>query len=763
MFSVGRLGFLFGLGLLAFGAMLLGESATQTPDYKRDVLPVLQTYCGACHDSKNPPGAINPLIYRTETDVRDANKEIERVIIALKAGTMPPTNAKQPTRAERNRMIEGLETILSGDCKIPDPGRVTLRRLNRTEYANTIRDLVGIEFKETEDFPSDDVGYGFDNIGDVLTVSPLLLEKYLQAAEKIAERAIIAGGPQATAYEGEGLLAEKGRNITELGSVLFVNGEVYVVHPVEIGGSYRLKVRACGNQAGPDACKMVILVDGKPAQSFDVPQKPDKPTDFEIPVSLERGSHRIAVAFTNDYYNANDPNPANRDRNLIVLSIELTGPTGVIDPSRLPETHRRIIPSRPPVGEEMNFGRRYLSEFASKAFRRPVTSEETERVMQVFKLGQKNKEPFERCMQLGVQAILTSPHFLFRVESDLGKPRDLTGYEMASRLSYFLWSSMPDAELLTLAAKNQLQDAKVLEAQVRRMVADKRAQAFVNGFGAQWLLLPKFSNFNPDRKLFNQFDGAIKSAMRREALMLFDYVTRENRPTTDFLDCDYTFVNDKLAYYYDIPDVNGSEFRLVKVDKTRRGGVVTLGSTLCLTSNPTRTSPTKRGKYVLEQILGSAPPPPPPGADQLKEKAKGSAPRSIREQLAEHRKSPDCASCHDQLDPIGFGLENYSAIGQWRYNDEAGEVDSSGILSDGTKFSGPGELKAILLAKKPDFIRSFAEKLLTYALGRGLTLADKCSVDDIVKASGANQDKMHSLLVGVVLTDAFRKQGVTRK
>lgn len=745
------------------GATMPGGAQAKPPDYAKKILPLMKSYCASCHDTKTPPAGVNPIQYRNSNEVLKASNEFERVLRALKAGTMPPVSAKQPTASERKKLIEDLEILLSGDCKLPDPGRVTIRRLNRAEYANTIRDLVGVDFKETEDFPSDDVGYGFDNIGDVLTVSPLLLEKYMQAAEKIAERAIMVGGPKPTLYEGEDLLADKGRTFTEIGSGLFTNSEVFVNHPIDLAGDYRLKVRACGNQAGPEACKMQILVDGKVHQTFDVPQKPDKPTDFEFPLLLEAGRHRIAAAFTNDFYNPNDPNPANRDRNLIVVSIEITGPVGTVDYARMPESHRRIIPAKPAGEDELNTARKYLTSFATRAFRRPATSEEVERVLQLFKLGQKNKESFERCMQLGVQAILTSPNFLFRAESDFGKPRDLTSYEVASRLSYFLWSSMPDEELFALAAKNQLQNDKILEAQVKRMIADPKSQAFVRGFGAQWLLLPKFANFAPDRKLFPAFDSSIKNAMRTEALMLFGYVLQENRSALELLDCDYTFVNDKLAFYYDIPGVTGAEFRRVTVDRKQRGGVITLGSTLALTSNPNRTSPTKRGKYVLEQILGTPPPPPPPGADQLQENVKGAIPLSIRQKLAEHRKNPDCASCHDQLDPLGFGLENYNAIGQWRYSDDGGDIDSSGVLTDGTKFSGPSELKGILVARKQLFFQSFAEKLLTYALGRGLNLSDNCSVEEVTKMSNLNESKLHSMLTAVVLTDAFRKQGTLKK
>jgi len=751
------------VGLFVLSASLSATgNVTQkpAPDFEKEVRPVLQNLCASCHTGPNAPAGINPTQYRSMAEVQKASKEFERMLVALKAGTMPPPGSKQPTANERKKLIADLEAVLSGDCKLPNPGRVTIRRLNRTEYANTIRDLVGIEFKRTDDFPSDDVGYGFDNIGDVLSISPLLLEKYLLAAEQIAEEAIVSGGLKPKRYEGSELQATEGRSFSSTGdSVLFTAGAVYVDHTFTVGGNYRLKVQAYGQQAGPDPARMVIAVDGKAQPAFDVPQKADKPGEFEIPITVAAGKRRIQVSFINDFYNPNDPNPQNRDRNLVVGFIDISGTSGSLDYAALPESHRRIIPAPAAKGQEMATARTQITAFASRAFRRPATPEEIERIMAVVKMGLDNKETYERCVQLGVMATLTSPHFLFRVEPQLKPGEALGSYAMASRLSYFLWSSMPDRTLLDLAAADKLKDPQVLKEQVDRMLADPRADTLTTNFGAQWMQIPKFMNANPDRKKFMSWSPQVKNAMRTEALETFRYVFAGNRPITEFLEADYVIVNDQLAFYYGIPDVEGKQFRKVTVDPNLRGGIVSLGAVLTLTSNPNRTSPTKRGKWVLEQILGTPPPPPPPGADQLPENPKGELPKTIREQLEIHRNNPDCASCHALLDPLGFSLENFDGAGAHRYSENDVRIDPSGELPDGEKFKGLAELKKVLMGRKDQFTRAFGEKLLTFALGRGLTFADNCHLDELVKAAKEDEYRPKALIHAIVQTDAFRKQG----
>lgn len=737
------------------------STAPQAPDFEKNVKPVLQTFCASCHTGPNAQAGINPTQYRSMAEVQKAGKEFERILVALKAGTMPPPNAKQLTANERKKLIADLEAVLTGDCKLPDPGRVTIRRLNKTEYTNTIRDLTGIEFKRTDDFPSDDVGYGFDNIGDVLSISPLLLEKYLYAAEQIADEAIVAGVSKAKRYEGSDLLATEGRTFTLSGeSVIFAKGGVYIDHAFTIGGTYRLGIKAYGQQAGPDPCRIIVSIDGKPQPPIDVPQKEAKPGDFDLPITIAPGKRRIQVDFANDFYNPNDPDPNNRDRNLIVCHIEVSGSkTDTLDYATLPETHRRIVPAPSAKGKEMETGRQQLTAFASRAFRRPPTSEEIERVMAVFKMGHDNKETFERCMQLGVTAILTSPHFLFRVEPQTKPGSELSSYQMASRLSYFLWSSMPDKALFDLAAQDKLRSPLAIKEQVDRMLADPRAETLTTNFGSQWLQIPKFMNANPDRRKYGSFNPQIKNAMRQEALATFRYVFFNDRPLTEFLDGNYVVVNDQLAFFYGIPDVTGKEFKRVEVDPNLRGGIVSLGAVMTLTSNPNRTSPTKRGKWILEQVLGTPPPPPPPGADQLPETPKGQLPKSIREQLEVHRSNPDCASCHALLDPMGFSLENFDGTGVFRYKEGEERIDPTGELADGTKFKGLGELKKVLVSKKDQFTRAFGEKLLTYSLGRGLTLADNCALDEILAAAKKNEYRPRSMIHAIVQTDAFRKQG----
>lgn len=751
-----------GVGVFLLSALQPVRAQSQAPDFEKHAKPVLQTFCAPCHSGKAPPAGINPTQYRSMADVQKAPREFERILVALRAGTMPPAGSKQPTVAERKKLIADLEAILSGDCKIPNPGRVTIRRLNRTEYTNTIRDLVGIEFRRSDDFPSDDVGYGFDNIGDVLSISPLLMEKYLFAAEQIAEEAIVAGGSKPQRYGGSELQATEGRSISIEGeSVLFTAGAVFADHNFVVGGSYRVKIFAYGQQAGPDPCRMQISVDGRPVQTpIDVRQVQEKQGEFEIPITVAAGKHRVQVAFLNDYYQPDDPNPRNRDRNLVITALEIsgTGP-GSLDYASLPETHRRIIPAPPAKGKEIETARAQLTAFANRAFRRPATSEEIERVMAVFNLGHKGKEPYERSMQLGVTAILTSPHFLFRAEPQLKAGELLPSYQMASRLSYFLWSSMPDQTLFELAAQDKLKDPAVLRAQVDRMLLDRRAETLTTNFGAQWLQIPKFMNASPDRRKFSNWGPQIKNAMRQEALATFRYVFFNDRPITEFLEADYVVVNDALAFYYGIPDVTHKEFLPVKVDPNMRGGIVSLGAVLTLTSNPNRTSPTKRGKWILEQILGTPPPPPPPGADQLPEAPKGELPKTIREQLEKHRADPECASCHAQLDPLGLSLENFDGSGAFRYKEGEVRIDPVGELADGTVFRGLGELKKVLTGKKDQFTRAFGEKLLVYALGRGLTLADNCALDELVDAAKKNEYRPRSILHAIVQTDAFRKQG----
>lgn len=728
-----------------------------SPRFEQVVRPVVVKFCLGCHSGLRPAGTIDLDKTATHAQFLQQRDLWDRVSQALRSSHMPPPGQPAPTAAQRKQVADWIDTTLSADCAVADPGKVTLRRLNRAEYDNTIRDLLGIDFQASADFPSDDVGYGFDNIGDVLSISSLLLEKYLAAAEAIAERAIALPGKRAWTVDPDRARLDGGVRVGDSGEFgFFANGEASFAFDLPRAGQYTLKIEAGGQQAGPDRCRMEVRVDGKPVQApIEVAATRAKPVLYELPLRLGP-RQRIAVAFVNDYYRPQDPDPVQRDRNLYVNAIELTGPH---DPDgALPASHRRIVVARPESDDWAPALRKVLGPLATRAYRRPATADEVERLVTIGLLAKKSGESFEKGVRLGVQAVLVSPHFLFRVENP--KPGPLGGYEIASRLSYFLWSSMPDQTLFELAGKGALGKPENLVTQVRRMTKDPKVAALAENFAGQWLQLRKLEIAQPDSKLFPQFDEALKESMRAETTLFFRNIVAEDRSILEFLEANYTFLNERLARHYGIHGIQGSEFRKVTLGDARRGGLLAQASILTVTSNPTRTSPVKRGKWVLENILGTPPPPPPPGADTL---PGGDGPltgKTLRAKMEEHRKNPTCASCHSRMDPIGFGLENFDAVGAWRDREGDEEVDATGQLPDGTRFEGPASLRAYLVSKKDQFAGALAERMLTYALGRGLTAVDRCHIESIVKRCRASGYRFSALVEGVVLSDPFRKQGM---
>lgn len=749
---------------LAVGAALADSRAAtlqgREVHFEKDLKPQLSKFCLGCHTGKNAAAGVDLSTAKSDADLQKNDQLWERVVRAVRSSHMPPESAPQPTNEQREQLIATIQTIVSGNCQLQDPGRVTIRRLNRTEYTNTIRDLVGIDFRASADFPSDDVGYGFDNIGDVLTISPLLMEKYLDAAEAIAQEAIVLPGSKTSRYEGDKLSNAEGTNVVGEGARnFFTNANASVQHTFETAGAYRIKVSAYGTLAGNESAKMWVGVEGYGGQTVSVTAVPGQPNTYEFPFDVQAGKRYVTVAFTNDFYDPNNPNPQRRDRNLIVQWVEVIGPIG--DQGTLAETTKRIVPNLPAKGFELAVARTQLSAFATKAFRRPVRPEELEGLIRVFKVPLEQKEPYLKCMQVAVAAVLVSPQFLFRAELDptsKDPTRLLNGYEIASRLSYFLWSSMPDDELMRLAASGSLNEPKALEAQVDRMLKDPKAKALTTTFADQWLQLGKLAGIRPDPKKFSEFSQSIRNLFIREAHLFFEDVVQNDRSILEFLDSKHTFLNNALAAYYGIPGVEGPQMRRVALETDRRGGLLGMGAVLLLTSNPTRTSPTKRGKWILEQILGTPPPPPPPGADQLPSKPQDEV-VTLRQQLELHRSNPDCASCHDKLDPLGFSLENYNAVGSWRFRDETSQdIDASAVLPDGRKFNGPAELKQILVERKDQFTRALAEKMMIFALGRGVTLRDDCAIDDVAKACRTREYRFSALVKAVVTSDAFRKR-----
>ncbi|MBN9122741.1 MAG: DUF1592 domain-containing protein [Planctomycetes bacterium] len=742
------------------------KEPAEDPAFKAKVLPFIKKYCLDCHSGEKAKGGLTLEGYVSEAHARKDRKNWLAVQHVTASGEMPPKNKPQPTKDEKEFFINWIENSLTKvDCSpstVKDPGRVTIRRLNRAEYNNTIRDLCGVDFKPAEEFPADDVGYGFDNIGDVLSFQPILLEKYMAAADKILAAALNIPEPPRRTTQGfrpqNILTIPRSAKSREPGiKIVFTSeGSGFLEKfnfPAE--GEYVVRFKGWGTKVGGDFPSATIRVDGKDVKTFTVDAESGKAKVYETRAKFPAGEKRVAVAFTNAF--EDKENKKSREFGLELIEIE--GPFNPVAPPEAPSV-KLLLVARPGAGlEPRAAAEKVLGEFARRAYRRPVKPDELARLLKLFDVASKQGEAFHHALKLPMKAVLVSPHFLYRIEEDPKNPNDvrtINDFEFATRLSYFLWSSMPDEELFRLAAKGELRKPGVLEAQVKRMLKDPKARALSENFAGQWLQLRNLRTISPDKGLFPAWDDALRDAMAREAEAFFEYVVQNDRPVLDFLDADYTFVNERLAKHYGIAGVTGSEFRKVKLPDTRRGGVITMASTMTITSNPTRTSPVKRGKWILENVLGTPPPPPAPDVPELP--PVGQLRGTLRQQMEQHRADPKCAVCHSKLDPLGFGLENFDGIGGWRAQDNKKDIDASGELPGGLKFSGPAELRKVLLGKSDQFRSCFAEKLLTFGLGRGLEYYDKCALDDVVRAAKSNGDSFSSMVLAVVKSDPFQKR-----
>ena len=1037
------------LAPVASGAFF-GSPAAKDPaklSYATDVLPLLKKYCYDCHADGAKKGGVEFDTYKSHADLLANRKLWEQTLVNIRSREMPPANKKnQPTLAEREVIQAWIDfEVFKSDCKNPDPGRVTLRRLNRAEYNNTIRDLVGVNFRPADDFPEDDAGYGFDNIGDVLSMAPVLLEKYLTAADKILAQAIVIPpapnvrssrldtkaieGPVETYVGATGTMRMFTKGVAtmrfstvktgehrlrihaaerisgqesarmevrvdgKLVQTISVNGTLesptvveFAVHlsagshslsfgllnpldgPAGTGtkysrglaielielfdpsegtefarptaqriaarhlkggngttspdaprrvtgtkgltakfsvaraGEHRLRLSTQTRHVAPEQTRMEIRVDGKPVTIIEVRGDPDLSHVAELPVQLSAGQHELSMALVNPYTTPKDARGRSQTRAFAVDWVEVVEPTpnavvrllpdlllvgynakqlgdgwvslnsveeddvafdfsaprageyalrtlawakptgsnamtltfmrdteilrqvkveadetapahyeakfrltagkhhlrvvvlrnkaglsaeeaakwktgkdqnGTVNvhhleiegppeaaAEMLPESHRRIFSKRATKDTAPQVAREVIGGFARRAYRRPVTPAEVERLMKLYELGQKNGETFEGSVQQALKAVLVSPHFLFRgeLQPEPDNPKavhPVNEYSLASRLSYFLWSSMPDEELFSLAERGQLR--KNLEAQVRRMLKDPKSKALVENFAGQWLQLRNLALVQPDKKLFPTFDAKLRTAMQRETELLFEHVMREDRSVFEFLTADYTFVNERLAKHYGLAGVTGEEFQRVSLKGTPRAGVLTHASILTLTSNPTRTSPVKRGKWVLENLLATPPPPPAPNVPELDDQKQLAG--TLRQRMEQHRANPTCASCHTKMDAIGFGLENYDGVGAFRTLDAGAAVDPSGELSATDKFKGPVELANLLARqKKEDFIRCMVEKMLTYSLGRGLEYYDRCAVKEIADGLAKRRNTFSGLVLEVVNSVPFQKR-----
>ena len=738
------------------------ESKATEDFYRSTIAPLLQQHCFDCHDE----GSEIPLAESASPDGIAGDRQLwTRAINQVRLGTMPPADAEPIDADDRQALIRGLDRLANTvDCvRNPNAGRVALRRLNRHEYRNTIRDLTGVDYRPSENFPGDDVGYGFDNIGDVLSLPPILMEKYLDAAEEIIGRAIYTPPPPE--------IYELDRDPTSLvnaenfggrsGSLtLASNGTVSLVKELPISGKFRLTISASGDQAGPEPCRMVVRCGGR-EQVFAVDNSESK--DFVFEVGLGRGNRQFDISFVNDYYVAQP----RQDRNLHIHHVRLEGTEVRRGPrtttAEKPASHDELLFVQPQADISPDRATaEVIRRFASRAFRRPASDAEVKRLGDLARRVREDGGSFEEGVQVAMQAVLVSPYFLFKVERprnvDAGQPMPpISQYELATRVSYFLWSSMPADELLLMAHRGLMRDQNRLLRKVASMLRDRRANRFVESFAGQWLQLRNLEDVAPDTRLFRNFDDEMRELMRRETLTFFASVMRANDPVSTLLDADYTYLNEKLSQFYGIRGVSGDNFRRVSLDGTPRGGLLTHASVLTVTSNPTRTSPVKRGKFILENLLNMPPPPAPPNVPELeKDRLVG----TLRQRMEQHREDPSCAACHAMMDPLGFALENFDAVGRFRTRDGRDPIDPSGELPDGTSIADAGGLKTMLAVdRKDDFVRCFVEKLMIYAIGRGTEYYDRCAVDKIVAQTAKQDHRFAHVVAGIILSDPFQKQG----
>lgn len=735
-----------------------------TDGFAKAAVPFLAKHCYACHGPKKQSADLT-LERKFDQKAIQEDREIwENVLEMVRSGEMPP-KGKSRTRPESSEIdpaLQAIETALAQfDCtNTRNPGRVTLRRLNREEYNNTIRDLVGVDFKPADDFPNDDIGYGFDNIGDVLSLSPLLLEKYLIAAESIMDRALVVTEPTKPSKSRLDIRFSPrlGESRRFFGNLLHSRGAFNSETFLE-EGDYVVQIQVFGQQQDDEPVRAAIRFDREVLKEFEVRGNPRAPETIELNIRGKGRTGRFNVVFLNPYQDPDVSGASKYRRLLYMRSITVDGPYNLTPPV-LPASHQRIMAHREGVPPR-EAAREIIARFATRAFRRPVKAEEVERLLALYDKAEKEGERFESSVRLALQGVLVWPAFLFRAEFDPpgakpGNAYPVDEFALATRLSYFLWSSMPDDELFTLAGQGKLRQN--LEAQIKRMLLDPKSAAFVANFSGQWLTTRKLAYVVPDPKEFPDFNDELRAAMVRETELFFDAILRENRSILDFLDADFSFVNEPLAKHYGIAGVTGKEFRRVSLPPNR-GGVLTQASVLTLTSNPTRTSPVKRGKWVLDQILGTPPPPAPPDVPNLDEEKRLSG--SLRKVMEQHRENALCASCHRRMDPIGFAFENYDAVGAWRDKDGSFAIDPSGVLPDGHSFQGPSQLKTLLRSQKEGFRRCLTEKMLTYAIGRGLEYYDRCAVDAILEALDKDGDRMTTLVVEVVKSEPFQMRTAT--
>ena len=775
------------LPLSLCGALLAAGCQPSDEELAARYEGVVRTYCLECHDSAGREAGLS--LEDVDLDNVAAHTTVfENVARKLRGRQMPPSGGPRPDAETTDGFVAYLERRLDeAALATPEPGQASLHRLNRTEYGNAVRDLLALEVDAAEFLPADDEAYGFDNIADVLRASPSLLEQYLSASAKIA--ALAVGDPDAPAvtavYRAPSDLAQAAH---VEGLPLGTRGGVKIRHNFPLDGEYEFDVFLLRNIVGymtglEWAHELEIAVDGERVFLAQVGGEADNALSDanmsaaanEIDARLRTrtfvtaGPHDVTVAFlersaaeTHEPLELHTRNLDLQDMNglPVVDYVNLRGPFNPVGPGNTP-SRERIFTCRPADESTARVcAGEILSTLARRAYRRQPTEEDIATLLGFYDSGA-SRGGFDAGIESALRVILTSPKFLFRDEPDPegaapGSLYALDDAALASRLAFFLWSAPPDDALLDLAAQGKLGEQRIFDEQVARMLADPRSSALVENFAGQWLFLRNLQSARPDVEEFPDFDDNLRQAMRRETELLFEHIMRDDRSVTELLTADYTFVNDRLAKHYGIANVYGSHFRQVPVTDEARRGLLGHASILTVTSYPNRTSPVLRGKWVLENVLGTPPPPPLPDVPALEENEAGRVARTLRERLEEHRASPVCATCHDVMDPIGLGLENFDAVGKWRTREPGGEIDAHGQLADGTSIDGAAALREALSAKPEQFARVFTEKLLTYALGRGLEAYDMPTVRRIVREAKGDDYSFSALVKGVAASVPFR-------
>jgi hypothetical protein len=753
------------------------------------VLPFLTRHCFECHTDKKS-GGVRLDQFQDQQSLTKGFATLDRVQVVLRKQAMPPRKRPQPTADAVKPVLAWLEGFSERMERASRLDRVTMRRLNRAEYNNTIRDLLGVDFKPGDDFPADVPAHGFDNVGSIQSVSPVLVEKYLAAAEKVARTALFGAEPmkpERAAHQPFFTADAFSKNTSvkfdydETGMSL--PGALHVTQRFPVTGEYNLRAVMRGwRPVGSNPVELAFWVDGKRVHEVRIAVPTERVqgrapgelnglwTECRLPIPA--GEHWLAITVERMYeglppsYKGPRPAPERplpapeRPEKVIrgtdaffPMYLDVVGPYNQVK-GPASASIKKLVGDRPGP-RDLTTARKILSDLARRAYRRPVTDREVDGLVKLVAAVQKDGDSFEEGLCLAIQQILISPHFLFRVEKT--SSRALSPHELATRLSYFLWSSMPDDELFRLADEGKLSQPAHLEAQVRRMLKDERALALVENFGNQWLQTRALESHIPDRIKYPEFTDYTRMSMKKETDLFFEHILRADRPILDFINADYSFVNQRLAEFYRIPGVKGHEFRKVNLNGTKRGGVLTQASVLTVSSYANRTSPVLRGKWILETLLNAPPPPPPPDVPTLDEQKLGKA-VSVKQMLDQHRANATCASCHARMDPLGFALEHFDAIGMWREKDGKFPIETAGTLPDGRFFKGHEDLRALLKTDASAFTEGLAEKMLIYALGRGLEPSDRKSVRTIADKVAREGYRFSSLMLGIVQSEAFQMQ-----